>query len=197
MIFGGVCACVVTVAAVRYALKRPLRLTEVVLVLPGAKAIPGLDRLMTGADFTTPQGRGQVLSDLLGLLDEGDVRDGCVRFRLVSKSDSSHTAQGRSLYEERMRAAGLCERPASEVVEARASDPPSPECLLGILIPLPADEPLEEGGKATAVALLAALKRLPAALAPPRALYLYYAPDPGGQLTEQEALALLRSFREA
>jgi hypothetical protein len=193
LILGGVVVCGILVFGVLYALKKPLRLTEIVLVLPGEKAIPELDLLMTRSDFSTPQGRAEVLRQLLQSIDEGDVRDGCVRFLHVSKSEGSHVGKGQAVYQQRMAAAGLAERPADEVIQARAGDGPSPVCLLGVITTLPAGEPLEEGGMVAARSLTAALKqRPPGATA---ALYLYYAPDPGELLTEDQARSLLQAFQ--
>src|SRR5262249_16575371 len=90
---------------------------------------------------------------------------------------------------------GLAERPASEVVAARATAQPSPTCLLGILTTLGGDHPVAEGSKATVQTLLATLRS--GSTAGPAVVYLYYAPDPGKQLTEKQAQLLLQSFAGA
>jgi hypothetical protein len=194
-VFGGLAGLVGVVSLVAYAVKVSKRLTELVVVLPGAKALRQLDQLMLHADFSTPEGRRRVLADLADLFDPDVVRSGCVRVRLVSKLDRSHLRAAAELYRERMQAAGLAERPAAEVLEARAADAVSPACVLGVIAALDGARPVEEGGDEVARALLAALRHL--AGPAPLLLYVYYAPDPHRRLTENEADALLRSFDRA
>jgi hypothetical protein len=177
--------------AVHYRLKKPLRLTEVVVVLPG-QVIPQLDALMANADFSTPKGRRKALANLAAVVPPECVRDGWVRFRGESKSNSIHLKTSVSLYRERMAAAGLRERDPAAVIDERAQEASSPACVLGIIITVPAGEPIEEGDKVEACVLLGALRER--ASPRPLLLYLYYAPEPQQQLSEEQARTMLRSL---
>src|SRR5262245_5766144 len=181
--------------ALAYLFKKPLQLIEIILVLPGEKVIDRLDLLLTGADFSTPHGRGNVLRQLLASITAEDIREACLRIHYISKLELSHVSRAKTIYRARMSTAGLAERPASEVVAARATAQPSPTCLLGILTTLGGDHPVAEGSKATVQTLLATLRS--GSTAGPAVLYLYYAPDPGKQLTEKQAQLLLQSFAGA
>jgi hypothetical protein len=129
-------------------------------------------------------------------VEDGEIRDGCVRVRHVAKLPNSHLNRSIALYQERMNAAGLVERPARQVLEARAHDEPTPACLLGVITTIRQDEPIavEDGDAAAARSLLAALRQHPPT--GPVVLYLYYAPDPGHQLTDMRAKVLFRSLLE-
>jgi hypothetical protein len=176
---------------IRSRYKSPLRLTELAVVVPG-KVIPLLDALMAEANFSTPAGRQKTLASLAAILDPNDVRDGWVRLRGESKSDKLHLKASVKLYQDRMIAAGLSESDGQTVIAERAEDPPSPACVLGLITTTVGPEPVEEGGSNAARDLL---KGLESSTGPnPLLLYVYYAPEPRQQLTEEQAGEMLWSL---
>jgi hypothetical protein len=100
---------------------------------------------------------------------------------------------------------GLREAPAAEVAAARAQDTaPSPQdavCVLGIVTTVRRSTPATPSGTNGHHAGALALLKQAAPLyeehdVHPHVLYLYYAPDPGQCLTEQEGRDLLRRLAQ-
>jgi hypothetical protein len=184
-----VIAAVSLLQAIERWLRAPLKLIEIVLVLPGTPAIRTIDALFPRANFWSPEGRRDTLHTLLASLRTGRILDGKVVAHGASRFAGIHLSNAKAIYRDRMAAANLEETPAWEIIGSRSNDPPSPACLLGIIVTT--DKTIETGGASAAKTTLV---HLTPGSEGPEVLYLYYAPEPGAILTENEASALLKSI---
>jgi hypothetical protein len=190
----GLFVCLAAAAIAYSASRKSQRLVEVFLISPGAEAIDRLDALVAGADFSKPHGRARAVRELFAAVEAADVLDGRVRVRCASRSANVLAHRAGAIYQQRLQ---LAERWPAEVVGARAGEGSSPACVLGILMTLPEDVPVAEGGTVAVRALVSALQDRPATA--PAALYLYSydAPEPGEALTREQAQSLLGSLARA
>ena len=177
---------------------RRYRVVEVVIVVrEGSRYVSQLDALLERRLFDTPSGRGRALATLRKLICPADITFGFVTVH--GKPNRNHTElhrQAAAVYQRRMTALGLVERPGSEIIALRRAGilpKRGDACLIGIVAGVGALTPVAAGGIIQTKLLLESWGRSPVYQHP--FLYVYYAPDPDRRLTHEAAETLFHGLQ--